>query len=201
MNVNFIPDHRSLPKPHFVRPEQRILGIDSGSGYLSPLLRFVNLLPRERVTVVADRAGHPYGDGRTLDQVSQSVASACLPFLESGDYKAVFLMCNTASHPEILAMLYWEFGVQVLGKIHPGSRDLLHRYRREDGAPLRIGLMDTATLLRERAWQESLLAHARLLGMPVPQIGRRRELHPPGETQIEELPLLRLCATRARPLG
>lgn len=170
MKPKFRSADHLLPQPSFSSARQRILCVDSGCGGPAVLDRCQTLLPRERFTLVADRAGHPYGDGKSIDQVSQSLASACLPFLETGDYKALVIMCNTASHQEILARLYWEFGVPVFGMVRPGSRDLLVRRRREDKRPLRIGLMGTETLLRGGAWQASLRDDARLLGSPDPTI-------------------------------
>ncbi|MGV3663332.1 MAG: glutamate racemase [Prosthecobacter sp.] len=155
---------------HPAHRHQRILGVDSGCGGVSVIERCHRLLRHEHFTLVADNAGHPYGDDKSLEQVAHCVVEAVAPHLESRMFKVVQIACNTASHPEIVARLKNSFGVPVLGLIEPTAREVLCRHGYGRKTAVRIGIMGTPTLLKYQGYHQEFLAQAAAMGLPQPEM-------------------------------
>ena len=123
---------------------------DSGVGGLTVVREMRRLLPLEDITYLGDTARLPYGTKSRDTVVGYSRRNS--HFLISRHAKIIIAACNTASAYSI-DTLSSEFGVPVLGVIHPGAEKAARVTKNG-----KIGVIATPSTIRSGAYAYAIKA-------------------------------------------
>ncbi|HEX2730474.1 MAG TPA: glutamate racemase [Polyangiaceae bacterium] len=131
----------------------RAIGVfDSGLGGLTVVHELRRCLPRESIVYLGDTARVPYGTRSAATVVRY--ARGCARLLVQRNIKALVIACNTAS-AVALDILQAELDLPVIGVVGPGARAAVtaaDQAEREQGRPVRIGVMGTLSTIRSGAY-------------------------------------------------